>query len=160
MILVILGTQDKSFHRLLDEVEALAERKVLADDIIVQAGYTTYTSKHMKIFDLIPMNEFNKLIQKADLIITHGGVGSIMQGLKKGKKIIAIPRLAKYGEHTNDHQKQIIHKFVENEYILGCDEVEELEEKIKEVETFLPKKYKNSNKKILQVIETFIDEEV
>ena len=27
------------------------------------------------------------------------------------KKVIAVPRLHEYGEHVNDHQKEIIEKF-------------------------------------------------
>lgn len=159
MILVILGTQDKSFCRLLQEVDKIIEKGLIQDKVIVQAGSTKYQSEHMEIFDLISMKKFNTLISQADLIITHGGVGSIMQGLKKNKKIIAVPRLAKYGEHTNDHQKQIISKFVESGYILGCNNVEELEEKLHESKNFQPKRYKNNNSMMLTIIEEFIENE-
>ena len=65
----------------------------------------------MKIFDLIPMDEFDEMIKKCDLLITHGGVGSIITGLKNNKKVIAAARLSKYNEHVNDHQLQIIDNF-------------------------------------------------
>ena len=92
MIFVILGTQDKDFSRLLKEIDRLIKEKKITEKVIVQAGTTKYQSKNMKIFDLLPMTEFNRFIGKADLIITHGGVGSIMNSLKKGKKVIAVPR--------------------------------------------------------------------
>ena len=111
MILVMLGTQNNSFHRLLEKIDKLIEEKKIQDKVIVQAGYTKYESKNMKIFGLIPEEELERYQEQADLIITHGGVGSIISSLKKGKKVIAVPRLHKYGEHVNDHQKEIVETY-------------------------------------------------
>ena len=77
----------------------------IKEKVVVQAGCTKYESKNMEIFDLIPMEKFDDLIKSCDLLITHGGVGSIITGLKNNKKVIAAARLEKYKEHTNDHQK-------------------------------------------------------
>ena len=157
MILVILGTQDKPFNRLLEAVDKACQKKIIKDKVIVQAGTTKYESKNMEIFDLIPINKFNSLVGKADLIITHGGVGSIIQGLKKGKKIIAVPRLKKYGEHTNDHQLQIIDEFTRQGYIIPCKDLNKLDEVLDKVKTFKTKKYKSNNTKMLNIITSFID---
>lgn len=157
MILVLLGTQNNSFHRLLEEIDNLIEKKVINEKVIVQAGYTKYESKNMKIFGLIPQNELNKYQKEADLIITHGGVGSIISSLKIGKKVIAIPRLHEYGEHVNDHQKQIVESFDKKGYIIGINDVSQLENAIKKVANFIPKKYEANNKKMLSIIEQFID---
>ena len=108
MILVTLGTQDKSFTRLLDAIQKQIDLGNIKDKVIVQAGCTKYNSKDMQILDLIPYDEFEKYIKECDLLITHGGVGSIITGLKNKKKVIAAARLAKYKEHTNDQQIQII----------------------------------------------------
>ena len=67
---------------------------------------------------MISQEDFSNYMQKADLIITHGGVGSIITALNHGKKVIAAPRLSKYGEHVNDHQLQIIKCFEQKNYIL------------------------------------------
>ncbi len=74
MILVLLGTQNNSFHRLLEEIDRLIEKKVIKEEVIVQAGYTKYKSENMKIYDLVPKDEIEQWQEKADLIITHGGV--------------------------------------------------------------------------------------
>ncbi len=156
MILVILGTQDKSFHRLLDAVEREITEGHIKDQVIVQAGYTKYQSNHMKIFDLIPMKKFDDLIDQSDLIITHGGVGSIMSGLRHQKKIIAVAREAQYFEHTNDHQKQIISEFVKQGYILECKDLNYLDQTLKEIEKFEPKKYHSNNYKMMKILRDFI----
>ena len=157
MILVLLGTQNNSFHRLLEEIDKLVENKVIKDEVVVQAGHTKYESNNMKIFDLIAKDELHALQEKADLIITHGGVGSIISSLEQGKKVIAVPRHHEYEEHVNNHQKEIVSLFNEKEYIIGINDVKELEDAIKKSYTFKPKKYQHDNTKMLKIIEEFID---
>ncbi len=160
MILVLLGTQNNSFHRLLEEIHRLLQKEEIKDEVIVQAGYTKYQSENekMKIFDFIEKQELEELQKKADLIITHGGVGSILQSITKDKKVIAIPRLHQYQEHVNDHQKEIVELFNEKGYIIGIQGVEELQGAMKQVEKFRPKKYQKNNEKMLKIIEDFIEQ--
>lgn len=61
MILVLLGTQNNSFHRLLEKIDELAQKNVIDEKILVQAGYTKYESKNMRIFDLIPRRRIRKI---------------------------------------------------------------------------------------------------
>ena len=160
MILVLLGTQNNSFHRLLEEVEKNIKDKIINEEVIVQAGYTKYKSKNMRVFGLIPQEELERYQEKADLIITHGGVGSIISSIKKGKKVIAVPRLHKYNEHVNDHQLQIIENFNSKGYIIGIDDVNQLENAIIEAKNFEPNKYETApqgENKIIKIIEDFID---
>ena len=157
MILVTLGTQDKSFKRLLEAIDKQVELGNIKDKIVVQAGCTKYESKNMEIFDLIPMEKFDDLIKSCDLLITHGGVGSIITGLKNDKKVIAAARLEKYKEHTNDHQLQIIENFSNDGYILGLDNFDELDKVLEKAKTFKPKKYVSNTDKMIKIIEDFID---
>lgn len=158
MILVTLGTQDKTFVRLLEKINQLIDQGLIKDKVVVQAGFTKYSSDNMEIFDLIPQDEFNNLMSKADLVITHGGVGNIISALEKNKKVIAVPRLAKYGEHINDHQTQIIAKFNDLGYIIGLQDVDELDRAIKEVKKFTPQKFVHDNSKMLSLVSKLIDE--
>ncbi|MBP3799934.1 MAG: hypothetical protein ILA19_03015 [Bacilli bacterium] len=159
MILVTLGTQDKEFKRILKAVDKAIEDKVITEEVIVQAGFTKYKSDNMEIFDLIPIDEFNKLIKKASLIITHGGVGSILTGLINHKKVIAIPRLKKYDEHESDHQKQIVDSFYNEGYILKVDDTKNFEKVLEEVKTFKPKRYKSNNGTYIDNINNYIKED-
>ncbi len=157
MILVLLGTQNNSFHRLLEEIERLIESQMINEEVMVQAGYTKYTSKNMKILDFISKEELEELQKKADLIITHGGVGSILLSITKDKKVIAVPRLHQYEEHVNDHQIEIVEMFNQKGYIIGVHGVEDLEQAIGKVESFKPKKYEQNHDKMLKIIEDFIE---
>ncbi len=159
MILVTLGTQDKSFERLLIEIERLIDKKIIQEEVIVQAGYTKYSSNKMKIFDYLPKDEFEKLIDKCNVLITHGGVGSIFDSVSREKRVIAIPRLSKYKEHVNDHQIQVVEEFGKEGYILPCLEISNLEKTLKKIKSFHPKVYKRDNKKMCTIIEKYIKEE-
>ncbi len=156
MILVTLGTQDKSFIRLLKTIDDLIAKKIIKEEVIVQAGYTDYESPNMKIFKLLPKTEFIELINKSSFIITHAGVGSIFDGLKKGKKVIAVPRLAKYQEHTNDHQIEVAEELASKGYILSILEMKDLSSAIKNIEKFTPKPYKSNNKNMIKLIDDYI----
>lgn len=157
MILVLLGTQNNSFHRLLEKIEDCIKNNKIKEEVIVQAGYTKFQSDYMKVFDLIPKSELEQLQDKANIIITHGGVGSIVSSIKKEKKVIAIPRLHKYGEHVNDHQTEIVNMFGKKEYIINCNEVDQLDEALEKVKHFKPKKYESGTNKIINIIQDFIN---
>ena len=64
------------------------------------------------------------------MIITHGGVGSILNALKNEKKVIAMPRLAKFKEHNDDHQVEICQKFDRDKYIISCKDFQGLKDAI------------------------------
>ena len=158
MTLVLLGTQNNDFHRLLDEVQKNIDSGKIKDEVIVQSGFTKYNSNKMKVFNLIPKIELENLVKNADLIITHAGMGSIELALEHNKKVIAVPRLKKFGEHVNDHQKDIQQEFNKKGWIIGIDDVSQLSDAIEKAKKFKPKKYENNNQeKIIKVIRTFID---
>lgn len=156
MILVTLGTQDNSFERLLKEIEHLIEKGIIQEKVIVQAGNTKFESNKMKIIDFVSQKELEEFINKASYIITHGGVGSITEALKQNKKIISVPRKKEYKEHVNNHQMQIVENFNKQGYIIGIQDIEELEKAIKIIPNFKPNKYKTNTQNIIKIIENFI----
>lgn len=160
MIFVTVGTQDKQFKRLLEEVERLIKNGKILDTVIAQIGNTKFTtdldSKYMHLIEFTTPREVEALIQNADLIITHGGVATIIEGLNMGKKIIAVPRLKKYKEHVNDHQLQIIENFNNSGFIIGTTGVEGIEEALEKVQDFVPKTYVSNNEKFVEKLENCI----
>ena len=151
MILVTVGTQKQSFNRLFDLIRNSKELK--KEELIVQRGYTKCNnSKRIKAFDFIPLDEMEEYISKADLVISHGGVGTIFSAIKKGKKVIAVPRLEKYGEHINDHQIEICEALENEGYILYYkDGVDSLDDLIKKAKNTNFEKY-DSNDNYIQIL--------
>ena len=154
MILVTLGTQKQKMYRLLEALEKLDTK----EEIIVQAGGSAdFKSKKMKIFDFIDYDTMDNYIKKADLIITHGGTGSILTPLKYGKKVIAMPRLAKYEEHVNDHQTEITGVFSKEGYIIEFNDGDDINELYKKAKKFKPNIYKSNTQKFKESLKKEID---
>jgi UDP-N-acetylglucosamine transferase subunit ALG13 len=137
MIFVILGTQDKPFLRLLNELERIIKENNIKDEIIVQIGDTDYESSLFKSFKYIDDTHFLEYINKADAIITHAGSGALFNAIKKGKKTIAVARLKKYGEMVDDNQSELVKKLAEGGYII--DGTYSLVEAWKMLDTFSPR---------------------
>ncbi len=156
MILITLGTQDKSFIRLLKAVEDCCEKGLIQERVVVQSGHTLFSSKYMEVFDYIEYDKFDQLIDQADLVITHGGVGTIMSALRKGKRIIGVARLAQYKEHHNDHQKEILESFDEKGYLIYVRDLDQLEDALYLAQNFEPVKYESNTQKMIQQIREFI----
>ena len=159
MIFVTLGTQDKTFERLLKAMDKSIEKGEIKEKVIVQAGNTKYETKNMEILDLISPDKFQQLVDECDLLITHGGVGSILSAVKQGKKVIAAPRLKKYNEHVNDHQKQIIKEFAKDGYIIELEDMDKLGEALQKAKKFKPKKFKSHTKEMINLVEGIIEKE-
>ena len=74
MIFVILGTHELEFKRLLQYLEDMD----IKEEVIIQSGNTNFTSNKYKVIPFLDQNDFNKYIKESTLVITHGGVGSIL----------------------------------------------------------------------------------
>jgi len=145
MILVLLGTQDKPFERILKAVAKQIDKGNIKEKVVAQTGYTLFEHNKIKTFDFVSKEELQGLIDKAKLIIAHGGVGTITECISKGKKVIVVPRLKKYGEHTNDHQLQITKEFATKDYVLPLYDTKNLSKVLKKVKTFKPVKYESNS---------------
>lgn len=130
MIFVCVGTQRYQFNRLFLELDRLVDEGILNEEIIAQTGHSTYLPKNFSSFKFLNPDEFDLFIKKADLIISHGGAGTLIKSLKAEKQIIGVPRLEKYKEHSDDHQLQIINMFESKGYIKKVVDIEGLESAI------------------------------
>lgn len=158
MIFITLGSQKFQFNRLLKAVdEQVAEGKI-TDEIFAQIGSSDYKPKNYHYKDFLDRDEFSEWQGKAEIEITHGGTGAIIGAVKKGKKVIAVPRLSKYGEHVDDHQLQIIGQFKELDLICECTDCDKIWKAIEETKGTEYKSYQSNTNRIIKSIEDFIGE--
>ena len=137
-IFITLGSQKFQFNRLLIAVDKLCEKKIICgEDVFAQIGYSDYVPQNYRYNNFLDREEFSMEMGKADIVITHGGTGAIIGAVKKEKKVIAVPRLAKYGEHVDDHQLQLIKQFDDLNLICPCRDTDELAEAIETVKHLL-----------------------
>lgn len=156
MIFLTVGSQKFQFNRLLEAVDKLIEKKKLKDEVYAQIGASDYKPKNYKYVDFMTQEEFESKMDEADMIITHAGTGVIVNAVKKEKKVIALPRLAKYGEHVDNHQIQLINEFKELNFIEPVYEVEKLENAINIAKKKKYNKYISNTDTIIESIEDFI----
>lgn len=158
MIFVCLGTKRFSFNRLLKKIDELVEDKIIEDRVIAQIGHSTYEPKNYKYKRFMDLNEYDSHVNEAKLVITHGGTGAIIRALKANKQVIAVPRLAKYEEHSDDHQLQIVNHFFDEGYIYKVDNPSELEIALQKIKRSpITKKFSGSGN-IIEILDEFIKE--
>lgn len=121
LIFVTVGSRNYPFDRLFKKLDELYETGELTEELFAQTGTSAYQPKHYQYKDFISQEEFLEMVNKADIVVSHGASGSIMKALNAGKKVIAVTRLEKYGEHINDHQIQNNEAFSTNGYVLMAD---------------------------------------
>lgn len=143
MIFVALGTQKQQFSRLFEYIQN--SKELLNEKIVAQSGNTEFETKKIEMIPTMSQEEMDKYIDEAEFVICHGGVGTIFTALKKGKKIIAIPRLLKNKEHKDDHQVEICIQLEKEGYILYLREDEKLDDVVKKVRNTNFLKYESNN---------------
>lgn len=156
-IFITLGSQKFQFNRLLIAVDKLCEKKIISgEDVFTQTGYSDYIPQNYRYSNFLDREKFSVEMEKADIVITHGGTGAIIGAIKSGKKVIAVPRRAKYGEHVDDHQLQLVGQFKELNLICECDDAEKIGEALETVKKTMYKGYVSNTKTIIDSIEKYI----
>ena len=158
MIFVTLGSQKFQFDRLLKKLDELVEDGVIREEITAQIGASTYLPKHFPYVRFMDREEFAEVTSRCDIVITHGGTGVIIGAVKKGKKVIALPRLAKYGEHVDDHQLQLLRQFDDLGIICACYDMEKLGEIYRNLDGMTFRPYVSNTHVIIQSIEDYLED--
>lgn len=162
LIFVTVGSRNYPFDRLFKKLDELYENGTLKEKMFAQIGTSTYKPKNYEYKDFISPEEFDECIKKADIVVTHGASGSIMKALNADKKVIAVTRLEKYGEHINNHQIQNNEAFASNNYVIMADlELGNLGECFKQIKSKNNGLVKWENKDpmaIVNLIDNFIQE--
>ena len=157
MIFVTLGSQKFQFNRLLKKIDDLIESGCITEPVFAQTGASDYIPKHYDFQPFLDRETFADHMSRCDMVITHGGTGAIIGAVKKGKKVIAIPRLAKYGEHVDNHQRQITMQFGNLNLICACKGVEELENALQTIVAHDFNQYQSNTDVIIRSIESFLE---
>lgn len=157
MIFITLGSQKFQFNRLLIEIDKLVKEEKITKRVFAQIGYSDYKPKYYEYKEFLNRDEFTEVMKRCDKVITHGGTGAIMGAIKQGKKVIAIPRLNKFGEHVDDHQLQITEQFKEMRFIESISEIENINIAIDKLENMEFNKYVSSTSNIITAIDNFIN---
>lgn len=157
MVFAVVGTQKFQMNRFLQELDDLVERGLIQDSIFAQIGASNYIPRNYQYSDFLSKEDFEQKMEECDLVITHGGVGTIISALKKNKPVIIYPRLSKYSEHVDDHQLQIASSFELQKLALVYKEGEKLDALIEKSRNYSFGKYISQREKNITIIRQYID---
>ena len=160
MVFITLGSQKFPFDRLLQRVDELVGQGAIADEVFAQTGYSTYEPQGYASKPFLDRDEFAMRMAAAHVVITHAGTGAIMGALKAGCKVIAVPRLARYGEHVDDHQVQLIGEFEGMGIIEACYDVAELGGAYRRCLAHEYARYESNTATIVDDLARYLDSEV
>lgn len=138
MIFLAVGTQF-GFDRLVQAVDEAIEKRAIPDTVLAQIGPGAYVPKHMKYVVSLDKQSFDQTVTSCKAIISHAGMGNISLALKLNKPLLVLPRRKCYGEVVNDHQVDTARKFEQLGHILVAYDTNELVDKFKLLETFVPR---------------------
>lgn len=100
MIFVTVGTNEAPFDRLLHAVDELE----LDEEVVVQHGASSVRPRYATCIESLPFTDLVDHVEKARVVVTHAGVGSILVARSSGRRPVVIPRLQRFGEAVDDHQ--------------------------------------------------------
>lgn len=160
MIFVTVGSQKFQFNRLLQKIDELKGEGIITEEVFAQTGASDYIPQNYTYENFLDRAAFAQKISECDKVITHGGTGVIIGAVKKGKKVLAVPRLAKFGEHVDDHQLQLLKQFDELGIIIACYELDELGDKYKELCETQLNPYTSNTTAVIESIDQFIQSNI
>ena len=85
------------------------------------------------VFSMLKPEEMKKYIIDSSFVITHAGVGTIMECVENNKEIVVLPRKEEYEEHVNNHQEEIASEMEKNGLLKKVDTYDKLKEVVIEI---------------------------
>jgi UDP-N-acetylglucosamine transferase subunit ALG13 len=134
MIFVTVGSQKFPFERLLKKVDRLIQSRVITEEVLMQTGISDYVPScpYQAFYE---RDAFAGHLERCDVLITHGGAGTMVRAVRQGKKTIVVPRLARYGEHVDDHQLELAKQFQKMNLLCVCLDMDLLPKALQTVRT-------------------------
>ncbi|MHA0286124.1 glycosyltransferase [Mycobacterium sp. C3-094] len=104
-LFVTLGTiRPYRFDALVD---AVLDTGLANSETVWQLGVTTRRDLPGTVATQLSHDEFERCVRGADVVVTHSGVGTLMDLLDMGVYPLVVPRRARRREHVDDHQVQV-----------------------------------------------------
>lgn len=156
MIFVTAGTA-LPFDRMIKIVDAWAHQRGRRD-VFAQIGVGGWEPENLPFANLLQPNEFAEKVRRASVVISHAGIGTILSALHYEKPILVIPKLARLGEHRNDHQMATAHRMKELGNVNVAFDDEELRHRLDHLDELQAKARIGpfASKSLLNGIQSFI----
>ncbi len=147
MIFVTVGTTD--FDSLAAHMDELAP--TLDEEVIIQTGRGDYAPRHAQHFRFAP--GLDDYYRRARVVVSHGGLGTLVEVLRLGKLMIGVSNPDRYDMHQND----LLGEMENRGYMLWCRDVASLEQDIRRISAMQFRHYEDPVCNIHLAIAAFLD---
>lgn len=155
-IFVPLGTQKFPFERIIRAINSLIEKNLYKEDEILMQSMLFPITPQFKHVNMIANKDFNCYMSKAEIIITHSGVNSIISAMSLNKPLIICPRLKKFGEHVDNHQDEIATLMQDKYDVIVCRDMKDLEDLIIKAPKHTYKPWSSNKEDLIHTIKKLI----
>lgn len=152
-IFLTVGTHHTGFNRLLKIADTWAG-KHKNTEIFALTGNSTYEPKNFNGKKFCNYSEYISKLKNSDIVVSHAGSGSIIDTLGLKKPLVLIPRLKKFGEHSNNHQFETAESLDRAGLAILADG-RNFADKMKFAEKFKPT-VRFEKKKTIKILEKFL----
>ena len=157
-LFVALGTQKFPFDRLVRELNALVEEGVYAaDEIVMQSTKIGKVQPLFTCHEIIPVEEFNRFLDVAEVVVCHSGVNSILSGMQRCKPLVIVPRISRFGEHVDDHQLEIAKVMEERYRVLVARDMADLRKCIEDSKTHVYLPFVSQRENLVSAVRDIIE---
>ncbi len=137
VIVALVGTCPYGFERMLEPLDEAAGRR--GWDVFMQTGFTTaWRPSHSRSEAFVPRPQLVQMLKTAEVVVTHGGYGSIRDSLAFGRPVVAVPRRGDLGEHQDSHLEELVREFERMGLLIGVHDTKNLEAAIDRARSFVP----------------------
>lgn len=119
------------FERLVNLVQAARKAGFISEAVILQTGRGGLIPDGIETHETLPFDQVKDILKRADIVVCHGGTGSLITALREGCRVIAVPRAFERGEHYDNHQTEITQAFEQRGLIAVANTEDEFAEALR-----------------------------
>lgn len=140
------------FDRLVKLVAKAKTDGLIDEHVIIQTGKDGAQIAGLETHETLPFDAIKQLLQRADIVVCHGGTGSLITALQAGCRVIGIPRSFALGEHYDDHQVEICQAFADRGLIAVVGDDEDLGPALDVARSMVPRQATTDPKALIEFL--------
>lgn len=125
LVFFTVGTDHHPFDRVVEWADRLAADSAGDLEVVVQFG-TSRPPTEAKGHEYLPGAELDALIERATVVVSHGGPATIMQIRDSGQIPLVVPRDPARGEHVDGHQQRFVARLAVEGTVAHVESYEQL----------------------------------
>jgi len=159
LLIVTVGATLR-FPRLVQIVLTAKQAGLITEDVLMQVGEGgggLEPVEGVRIVESLPFDELQAALEKARIVVGHGGTGSIITALQAQCGTIVVPRRFELGEHYDNHQAEICEAFEARGLVHIADDEETFRSALLAARAQAPKPVKTDYSGLVEILREYVD---